>query len=328
MISKSKGLNILGQALLFSATVVWGSSFIILKETISGLPSLYVIGVRFLSSAIVFGLIFIKRIVAINVKTLVHGVIIGLCLSFAYIAQTKGLEFLDAGKNAFITSLYCVMCPFFVWLFTGEKPKINHLVSALMCVAGICLIVIAGKTDRKDGEFLGMALTALGAVFFALQIVFTAKFHKSRDDVFCILFLELATAGAVVSLSSIAFELPFCGISAYALNTEQLLNILYLTVACTLFAQGAQLFGLKYVSPNQGAIILTLESAFGVLFAVILGDERVSLLLLIGFAVIFAGTLLSELSFDGKRIKHGASSEKTDSGNADNNAVADIKEIK
>ena len=58
-------MNALGVALLFGAAITWGTSFLILKNTIDKLPPLYVLGIRFLSSAILIGLICIKKTVRI-----------------------------------------------------------------------------------------------------------------------------------------------------------------------------------------------------------------------------------------------------------------------
>lgn len=299
---QGKGLNLTGQLLLLSATIVWGSSFIILKETIKNLPALYVIGVRFLSSALLLGVIFFGRIKKINKRVLCDGLILGTVLAFAYITQTKGLEYIGAGKNAFITSLYCVMCPFMLWVMFGVKPKSYHILSAILCVVGIGLVAASGAEEDGGNVWLGGFLTFICAIFYALQIIFTGKFHEKKSDVMQLLILQLFTAGVIISVCSLLFELPFCGIQAYALNADQFYRILYLTVVCTLYAQLAQMVGLKFTESNQAAIILTLEAVFGVVFAIILGDEQITPILWAGFAVIFVGTLISELHIDVLKI--------------------------
>ena len=298
MIAKNKGLNFLGQFLLLSATVVWGSSFIILKETIENLPALYVIGVRFLISAALLGIIFCKKIKNLNRQTFVNGIILGIVLSSAYITQTLGLKYIGAGKNAFITSLYCVMCPFMIWLMFGVKPKNYNVISAVLCVAGIGLVALSGSEQDGGNVFLGCSLTFVCAVFYSFQIILTGRFHEQKNDAMQLLVVQLLTVGIIISACSLAFELPFCGIGAYNLNAEQIGRILYLTLACTLYAQLAQIVGLKFTESNQAAIILTLEAVFGVIFAILLGDEKITPLLWAGFAVIFVATLISELKID------------------------------
>ena len=295
---QGKGLNLTGQLLLLSATIVWGSSFIILKETIENLPALYVIGVRFLSSAILLGAIFFGKIKRINKSTFLGGVLLGAVLSIAYITQTLGLKFIGAGQNAFVTSLYCVMVPFILWLAFGVKPKSYNILSAFLCVAGIGLVALSGTEEEGTNVFLGCALTFVCAIFYALQIVITGKLHEKKRDIMQLLIVQLFSTGVIISLCSLAFELPFCGIESYVINLDQLYRILYLTLVCTLYAQLAQIVGIKFTEPNQAAIILTLEAVFGVVFAIVLGDEMITPLLWAGFAVIFVGTLISELHID------------------------------
>lgn len=302
MINKSKGWNFLGQFLLLTATIVWGSSFIILKETIEDLPAMYVIGIRFLISAVLLGAIFFKKTIKISKKILLHGLLLGVVLSAAYVTQTLGLKYISAGKNAFITSLYCVLCPFMLWAISGVKPKAYNIVSVLLCMVGIGLVELSGKSENDGNVLLGSVLTVACAFFYALQIIFTGKFHQVEDDVIQLLTVQLIVAGIIISAISLIFELPVCGISGYKMDVSQMLKIGYLTLACTLYAQLAQMVGIKLTEPNQAAIILTLEAVFGVVFAIILGDEKVTPILLIGFGVIFVGTLISELKIDFARI--------------------------
>ena len=286
MTLKGKGLNLIGQLLILSATVFWGSSFIILKETIETVHALYVISVRFLAASVLLGVMFFGKIRKTDRKTLIHGIVLGLVLSGAYITQTLGLKYIGAGKNAFITSLYCVICPFMMWIMYGVKPKSYNIISAFLCVAGVGLIMFAG-TDSGDEN-----------LFYCLQIIFTNKFHENKSDVMQLLVIQLFTVGIIVGLCSLAYELPVYGTEGYSISAEQIWKIVYLTLVCTLYAQLAQIVGLKFTEPTQATIILTFEAVFGVVFAIILGDERLTPMLFAGFAVIFIATIMSELKID------------------------------
>ena len=131
---KSKKMNLLGQFLLFTATLAWGTSFLILKETINEVPAFYVIAIRFLSAGLILLAVFFKRLKKLNKKTFLGGVVIGLSVTFAYVTQTLGLMNTTPGRNAFVTSSYCVMCPFLMWMMFKQKPKICHLISAVLCL--------------------------------------------------------------------------------------------------------------------------------------------------------------------------------------------------
>ena len=295
---KSKKLNLIGQLLLLLATVAWGTSFFILKETIKVVPAFYVIAVRFLCAGVIMALVFIKKLKTLNKSTFFSGVIIGLLVTAAYMTQTIGLKYTTPGRNAFLTSSYCVMCPFLIWLLFKKRPKFYNVLSALFCIVGIGLIALSGDSGAGDNVLLGDGLTLISAVFFGLQIIYIDKFQQKGVDTVLLLVFEFLTVGVLFSLSSLIFELPAYGISGYALDVEKLLKIVYFTLVCTLFAQSAQMIGQKFTTANQSSIILSLESVFGMLFSVIVGAEKLSVMLGIGFVVVFAAIMISELKLD------------------------------
>ena len=162
----SKKQNLMGQLLLLSATIVWGSSFFVLKETIEKVPAFFVIGIRFLIASILLAIIFLKKVKNINKTTFVRGFILGVILSGAYVFQTLGLKWTTPSRNAFLTSMYTIICPFLVWIFYKKKPKIYNVVSATLCVVGIALISFAGGVGGSKFAMLGDALTLISSLFY------------------------------------------------------------------------------------------------------------------------------------------------------------------
>lgn len=299
---KSKKMNVIGQILIFCATLAWGTSFFILKETISEVPAFYVIALRFLTASVLLGLIFFKKIKTIDKKTVLRGFVLGLALTAAYVTQTTGLKFTTPGRNAFLTSMYCVLCPFLMWIMFKKRPKFYNVIAAVLCVVGIGLVALSGDSQTGENLLLGDGLTIAGAVFFGIQLVFIDRFQKQGSETAQLLVVELLTVGVLHAVASLIFELPVSGISGYSLNLEQILKIGYLTLACTLFAQFAQTFGQRFVSANQSAIILSLEAVFGVVFSMLFAGEKLTLRLAIGFCVIFISVLISELKIDFRKL--------------------------
>ena len=191
----------------------------------------------------------------------------------------------------------------------------KNVLSAFICFVGIGLIALSGDKSSGDKTLLGDGLTLISAVFFALQIVFIDRFQRNGAKLSFMLVFEFLISGAIFALVSIVFELPNLGAQSYILNFDQIVKIAYLTLACTLFAQSAQMIGQKYTTPNQSALILSLEAVFGMIFSLIMGVEKLNVMLCVGFAVVFIAIMLSELNFDfsnkRNRIKE-ISCDKTD----------------
>ena len=302
--NKSTKLNLIGQGLLLLATIMWGTSFFVLKETIAEVPKNYVLAIRFLLAGLILSAIFYKNLKKMNLKTLKRGVILGVILVCAYEVQTWGLHFTTPSRNAFLTSVYCVISPFLVWIMLKVKPKAYNLVSAFLCIVGVGFVSFAGGDSGGFNTLLGDGLTLVGAVFYSLQIIFIDKYQGEGHSPSNLLIVELLTVGTVCAILSLTTELPFSenGIKLYALNTEQILKILYLTLGCTAFAQFAQMFGQKYANPNQASLILSLEAVFGTLFSVIFGVEKLTLWLGIGFVIIFLAMMITEFKVDFKKL--------------------------
>ncbi len=294
--------NLSGQALILLTTVAWGLSFVILKHAIENSPALYVIGLRFAVSGICMAAIFFKKIAAIDKTTLLCGLTLGVILTAAYMMQTLGLKYISAGKNAFLTSLYCVIIPFVQWAIFKDKPKIYNVISAFLCVAGLAFVAFSGTGETERNELLGSALTVVGAVFYSFQIIFSGKFQERGCNTLQLLIIMFLTVGVLTLGVSFIFELPIYGVESFAISKSLILPLLYLTFVATLFAQMGQMVGIKLTSPAQASIILAFEAVFAAIFSIIVGDEILNGYLVAGFLIIFAGTMISELKLDVLKI--------------------------
>ena len=300
--NKDRKLNLIGQLLLLLATIAWGSSFVILKKTIEDVPGFFVIGIRFCMAGIIMVGIFFKKVIKINKTALIQGCVLGVTVALAYFTQTWGLKYTTPSRNAFLTALYCILCPFICWIFLKRKPKIYNLISAVLSIVGIGLISLSGQKGGGTNLLLGDGLTLVCAVFYSLQIIFIDKYQGAGTDTLQLITVQFFVVGVILLGLSACLELPVSGLQAYKMNGEQWGKVLYLTFACTLFAQGAQMFGQRYTSPNQSAIILSLEAVFGMVFSLILGDEVLTLPLGIGFGIIFVSIMISELKFNPAKL--------------------------
>ncbi len=282
----TKRKELFAKLLLLVTTIIWGSSFFILKNTLDALPTFFTLAVRFSFGALIIGAVFIKKLIKTNLQTVLHGAILGAGLAAAYALQTLGLKETTPSKNAFLTTVYVILVPFASWVAFKEKPRINNIVAAVLCILGIGLVSLNGGFHVERGDIL----TLFSGVFFMLQIIFIKKFRG--DDAGPLLFFELLTVSVAFWIVSLAAE----G-TQVQMGKEQWLPILYLGVIATGAAQLMQLAGQRNTSPSSAALILSLESVFGVIFSIIFYRESVTGRLWAGFAVIFAAILISELNW-------------------------------
>ncbi|NLO49210.1 MAG: DMT family transporter [Clostridiales bacterium] len=285
----------MGDLAILAAAIIWGSSFIIMKDTLSSVPTFYLLAIRFIPASVILALIGIRELRRINLTYIKYGVISGLLLIMAYVLQTLGLNATTPGKNAFLTTVYCIIVPFLYWLFTKRKPDKHNVIAAWLSLIGIGLISL----DRDLSMNYGDILTLFGGFFFACHIVALAKATK-ECGVLLLTMIQFITAGIVALIGGMIFETFPTAIPASAVT-----GLLYLSVMATALCLLLQSIGQKYTHPSSAAVLLTLESVFGAALSVLLGRDKPSVRLFAGFTVMFISVLITEtkLSFLKKKNK-------------------------
>lgn len=283
--------------LIVIATIIWGASFVYMKAAVEVLHPAWLLGIRFTTTAALLGIIFFKAVrSSLNRPALVAGIVLGIADFLAFWVQTTGLAYTTPGKNAFLTATYCVIVPFVYWLVAARKPTAKNLVAAIMCVAGVAFVSL-GSGDSFTNIGFGDAMSLLGAVFFAVHIVLVARFAPGRN-ILALTVFQFATEGLCgLLLGAVSEPWPTLG----SFTPHLLFNLAYLVVFASCVSVVFQNVALAHVSPNQGALLLSLESVFGVVFSVAMYGEELTVRLLVGFALIFGAILVSELTLKRKR---------------------------
>ena len=281
--------------MLFAAAFIWGSSFFIMKNALDAIPVQYLLAIRFTMGALLLALVCWKRWKNVTKDYLWRGAIIGGCLYLAYSIQTYGLALTTPSKNAFLTAVYCVIVPFLYWLFVGVKPDRYNILAAALCVGGVGLVSLSGDLSVN----LGDALTLLCAIFYAAHIVAVAKVSP-RKDIYLLTVFQFAFAALYAWIGGALTE----SFPTQALADPQvILPLCYLGVMAPTVALLFQNVGQVNSDPASAAVILSLESVFGVLCSVVFADDTVSVRMAVGFVMIFVAVVCSETKFSFLRGK-------------------------
>lgn len=290
---KIKNQALLGRASLVTTTLIWGSSFVILKSALDSIMPLWVLAIRFSVASVIMLLPAIPLLKEIDRRYLKGGLIMGALLATAYISQTYGLYYTTPAKNAFLTSTYCIFVPFIYWIVRGKAPSIYNISAAVLCVVGVNMVSL--NSDLSIG--VGDLLTIVCGLFYGLHIVATDRFAAGRN-VLLVTLLQFAVAAVICFIFALIFEPAPTNIPR-----SSCFGIAYLAVMCTGACFFLQTLGQKYTPPSATAVIMTLESVFGAAVSIILGKEALSFRVLLGFAVIFISVIISETKLEFLRRK-------------------------
>ena len=275
----------LGRLAIFATTIIWGTSFVILKNTLDSVGTMWVLAIRFTVSAVLLGLAANRRLKGMSKYVLRGSLMMGVCLAVAYIVQTYGLKYTTPGKNAFLTATYCVLVPFMAWGIYKRRPTAANIAAALMCITGIGFVSLG---DLSGGVNIGDILTLCCGVFYGLQIIMMEQ-YAGKCDALSISAVQFAAAAVVCWVGALLFES-----APHAVPMGAWLNIAYLSVMCTAVCFFLQAWGMKYTPSSTTAVIMTLESVFGTLISIVFYHEQMTFKLVLGFALIFFSVLLSE----------------------------------
>ena len=287
--------------LFFIATLIWGFAFVAQKAA-SIIPP-FPVGVlrSLLATLFLIGLIPItdrltkngrrllnsKKLPDINRSELFGGVILGILLTVATSFQQYGIgNGTDAGKAAFITALYVIMVPI-LSAFFGRKPGINALISIPIAVVGFYVLCI-----RPGQSFvISDLLILICALLFACQIIAVDLVSPGCDGVRLSL-IQFATSLVLNGILSLIFSEP---ISAEKL-VEAIPSLLFLGILSSGLAYTFQILGQKEIDPTVLAVILSLESVFGVIGSALILGETMSPREYIGCSVVFLAVLLAQFN--------------------------------
>lgn len=269
---------------LLLVAIIWGGGFIAAKIALSSVTPLYLLSFRFLCSGIILGIVFFSKIIKIDKKSLLSGIILGVCLYFGQTLQTVGLKYTTAGKQSFLTASYTIIVPFISWLLTKKRPDIYSILSGFLTLLGIGLLSLQQNLSISYGD----SLTLMFAAVFAFQIVLIGIYAKDINPVH-LTTIQLLTAGTLTLVSALIFE-P----NIKFVNQESVMGILYLVIFNTTIAFLVQNIAQKYTSDTHTSIIISLESVFGCFLSILLMGEVFTGRMVAGCILIFIAVILSK----------------------------------
>ncbi len=280
---------------LLSITVIWGWTFVLVKQGMSEVGPLTFLAARFILAFLVLALLFLGTLRRIDRRTLAAGGAIGVALFSGYFFQTWGLVYTTATKSGLITGLSVVIVPLLAAVMNREQVKLKTWGSAIIAAGGLALLVLGNGrlTSVNFGDFL----TLICAFSYAVHIVLVDRYVR-RVDYRGLLLVQVG----VVALLSVMGALTVERIPTH-FSWELIEGILVTGILATALALYVLNRFQSYSTAAYTAIILTMEPVFAALFGAILLGERLAPLQIVGALGIVASMLIPR--FSGRRAQTG-----------------------
>jgi drug/metabolite transporter (DMT)-like permease len=272
---------------LIAVALIWGATFILVKQALAGVSTLLFLTLRFAFATVALALIFRKEFRNADVSRAMRGGLIAGCFLFSgYVLQTFGLKYTSASKTGFITGLYIPLVPLFSSLIYKKLPKVSEIMGVLAAFTGMALMTIQ-KSFFDIG--LGDLLVAGCAVAYAFHILVLGRFAGSAN-LGVLTVVQIATAAALSSGTFWWAEPVHIQWSA-----GLWVALLVTSLLATALAFAVQTWAQRYSSPTRTALIFSMEPLFAWATSYVVVGEVLSKRATFGGVLILAGILMVEL---------------------------------
>ncbi|WP_151733963.1 DMT family transporter ['Paenibacillus yunnanensis' Narsing Rao et al. 2020] len=273
------------ELMLLIVTLFWGSSYIFMKMGLGTLGEFNLIALRFGLAFILASLLFRKRLRGLNAATLKYGALLGFLLLGVFTCITFGLKTTSTSNAGFLVALTVVFVPLLDRLVFKKRIAPPQVFGALLAITGIGLLTLNASLTFAPGDLL----CVLSAVFYALQILFTAKAVKTCDSL-QLGILQLGFAAGFALVLSFFFETP-----VLPSTLPGWIAILALGILCSGCGFILQPIAQKYTTPTRTGLIFALEPVFAAFFGYWFAGEQLSQQGYAGAALVLLGIVASEL---------------------------------
>lgn len=274
------------EALLVS--MVWGSSFILVKLALTDLGPLTIGGLRYFTGFVCL-LPFLRRgSVSLNAGQWMRMALLGFSsYTLANGAMFWSLRFLPATTGSFMMSLVTVTVLFGGVIWLREIPNRVQTFGIAIVLAGMALFFSPGL---KPGEPIGLAIFMLALLGFTLFGLLSRVTVIGRQvGTLPLTALPLALGGGLL----LTIAVPFEGIPNASLRTWGL--ILFLAAVNTALGYMLYNHSLQSLQAFEMNVLLNLSPVWTALFGWILLGETLGSFQWAGMLVVLVGTALVQL---------------------------------
>ena len=281
---KNRKVEVVASIILAVVALVWGTTYAVIKDTLSVVQPFSLMMFRFGFSALILSLMYLKKFKTIKSVDLKRGIIIGIFMFLAFYFLIVSIRFTTASKFSFIVGAYVLIVPFLSWVINKTKLDRYAIVGAILATIGLAFL-----TMEKGAVFnLWDLVAGCCSFFFAAHMIAIEKYSGDSDPILLTIIQFITTAVLFIILTGIKEGYDFMVLP------EIKWTLGYLVIISTIIPFAIQNIVQRYISSTSTALILTLQSAFGSIFAVYYLDERMTKQMIIGCLLIFIAIVFQE----------------------------------
>ena len=283
-------------ALLF-VTLIWGATFVMVKDAVSAFPVFSFLALRFTLAALALAPLALRQgqlaaggptrktapLQSVRRASL-PSALLGLALFAGYALQTAGLLLTTPAKAGFITGLSVAIVPVVAAFLLRQPPSRNAWIGVGLATGGLALLSLTADLTVQAGDLLVLGC----ALSFAAHILLLGHFAPRHNPI-------LLTLGQVVAVAFFSVIAALIFDDRVPLTGQVLFAAAFTGILATAVAFGIQTVAQRFTTSTHTALIFAAEPVFAGLFSFLLIGEMLGPRQLMGCGLILAGMVVAEM---------------------------------
>lgn len=277
--------------LLVMITMIWGATFVVIKNALPDISVLLFNAVRVGLAAVTLMVVFHRELWRMERGAMGYGLLLGTLLWAGSELQILGLRFTMPSKSAFLTGVAVVLVPVFLAIFWRRPVGIWSGAGVGSAFVGLYLLTVPASGHgglNLESINHGDVLTLSCAVVFAFHIIFMG--HGTQSNRWQqIAVMQTATAAVLMALSAWVGPPQHVVWSSRVIAGVLITGFLSLALAFTVQAWAQQ-----FTPATHTALIFSLEPVFAWITSFVFLGERIGVRGGMGALLILTGVVISE----------------------------------
>jgi drug/metabolite transporter (DMT)-like permease len=273
-------------------TVLWGSTFVVVKNSLDRSSVFVFLAVRFSLSGLCMAIFRPGVLRALQREEIFAGVRLGFFMFGGYAFQTAGLRYTTASNSGFITGSSVVLVPLILALFWGRRVSLWVYFGTIAAAAGLYFLTVpaSGVAHLNRGD----VLTFFAAGCYAVHIILVGEYAREHSAA-ALSILQVLACALMAWLSALGAHAIRWQPMRFTTSSSLWIGIGVCAIFATALAFSLQLWAQQYTTPSHAAVLFTLEPVFAVATSYVVLGERLGLRALLGAALVLTGILAAEL---------------------------------
>ena len=265
---------------MISIAAVWGSSFVVMKDSLERQNVFSFLASRFILAALLMFLYKPGVFRGLTNKFISRGIIAGILLGSGYIFQTYGLTKTTVSNTGFITGLYLVFTPLISLIILKRHVLKIQWLAVIVATIGLFFISYNGVTIG-----LGEILVLISAFIYGAHFVALGEWSDGKNT-YALTFIQVVTVAALTSI--FAFKDGF----QIAPDSTVWLAILYTAFFATFLGFLIQTKAQSVMSATVASVLLATETPFAVFFGLYFHSDPLTLRIITGGSLVMVAMAL------------------------------------